>query len=114
MSIFFPITPTLQHQKAMQTQQKFLTQSQLKQLSEISQINRQTMPKRILELWHTACRFASWLLIDPTQPLIHEKRDRHGRLYWKVYDPRTGHSIICDSEQEVCVWIEEHWFGDRR
>jgi hypothetical protein len=67
------------------------------------------LPTRARKLWNFVAEFFSSLLASPSQPQIKERRDRHGRTYWRVHDPATGRSVVFYSEQEVCTWLEQRW-----
>lgn len=40
---------------------------------------------------------------------IESKCDRHGNLYWKIYDLTTNKSYFFGSEQEVRAWIDDRY-----
>jgi hypothetical protein len=48
------------------------------------------------------------------EPKIWRKRDRVGNWYFQVFDPSTRISSVLESEQEVRVWLEKRYYGDRR
>lgn len=43
------------------------------------------------------------------EPVIREKRDRSGQLFWEVCDPKTGYRARFVSQDEVLQWLEERW-----
>jgi hypothetical protein len=45
-----------------------------------------------------------------TEPYIWQKRDRHGNLFWQLYDPSTNRSATFSSEDEVRIWLEERYY----
>ena len=52
------------------------------------------------------------LIVKNHEPQIEQKRDRHGIIYWQVYDFATNKSYTFGSEQEVRSWIEHrHHFS---
>lgn len=40
---------------------------------------------------------------------IRQRRDRHGNLWWIVYDPSTNRSAQLAFEDEVRMWIEQSY-----
>ena len=36
--------------------------------------------------------------------------DRYGNNWWHAYDPVTGRYTSVDSEAELRVWIEQHYY----
>ena len=46
-------------------------------------------------------------LIGSNEPRIWQECNRSGEIYWRVYDPYTGRSAYCDSEDEVRAWLEQ-------
>jgi hypothetical protein len=44
------------------------------------------------------------------EPSIRRKCDRHGNLYFQVYDPDTHMTTTFASEQEVRIWIEQRYY----
>jgi hypothetical protein len=45
--------------------------------------------------------------LHSTEPQVSRQFDRHGNLYYRVYDPFTGISAIFGSEAEVRWWLEQ-------
>ena len=43
------------------------------------------------------------------EPQIEQKRDRHGNLYWQVYDFTNNKSYTFDSSRDVRAWSEERY-----
>ncbi|HEY9645899.1 MAG TPA: hypothetical protein V6C88_05995 [Chroococcidiopsis sp.] len=41
---------------------------------------------------------------------VWQSRDRHGQLWWHLYDPKTGESAQVSSEEEALNWIEESYY----
>lgn len=46
-------------------------------------------------------------LLKGNEPQVRQARDRSGKIRWRVYDPVSGRSHVCLSEQEVRMWLEE-------
>ncbi|NJN85960.1 MAG: hypothetical protein HC881_06160 [Leptolyngbyaceae cyanobacterium SL_7_1] len=51
-----------------------------------------------------------WLaLMTKNEPQISQTVDAKGQISWRIYDPRTGRSTTCESEQEVRVWLDNYF-----
>lgn len=73
--------------------------------------DRDTQPNQPAILsWLSAlwCWFSD-ISSRPPELQIRQRRDRHGNLWWHVYDPITNHSVRLSSEAEVRVWIEQSY-----
>ncbi|HEY9642549.1 MAG TPA: hypothetical protein V6C57_18835 [Coleofasciculaceae cyanobacterium] len=44
-------------------------------------------------------------------PRVCQERDRYGRSYWHVFDPITNQDQFFDTEDEVCVWLEQRYYA---
>lgn len=44
------------------------------------------------------------------EPQVWQSLDKSGKVQWHTYHPRTGRKVDFDSEDEVCVWIEESFY----
>lgn len=55
-------------------------------------------------------RFGTYLVrsftLDP-EPYISEHYNRKGERYFRVYDPKQDVHHTFDSEEAVCIWLEE-------
>lgn len=40
---------------------------------------------------------------------VWQASDPDGYIHWRAHDPLTGESAICDSEDEMRVWIEQRY-----
>lgn len=58
-------------------------------------------------LWNSFSTSLENLLLPSKEPVIHEMVDRYGQKKWRVYDPVIDRSIVLNSPEEVCVWLEE-------
>ena len=56
-------------------------------------------------------KIARSLVVQNHEPIIKQKRDRHGNLYWHIYDFTTNKSYDFDSEKDVIAWIERRYHG---
>jgi hypothetical protein len=54
--------------------------------------------------------FPGWSYWFSSDPYIWQTADRSGQIHWHTYHPRTGEKIDFESENEVCVWIEESFY----
>ncbi|MDJ1181462.1 hypothetical protein PJF56_21590 [Roseofilum sp. BLCC_M91] len=61
---------------------------------------------RLQKLWNYLV--AVWWY--SAEPRIIQKKDTHGNWIYRVYDPLTHQHFMCDSEQEVRVWLEERYY----
>lgn len=50
-------------------------------------------------------------LVGSSSPVIRQKCDRTGNVYFTVYDPITGISHRCRTEDEVREWLENRYHG---
>ena len=50
------------------------------------------------------------LFLSGHEPVIEEKRDRAGTLYWRVYDPITQNRRFFYSEDEIRVWLDQRYY----
>ncbi len=46
------------------------------------------------------------LLVDSQELQVSQKVDRHGNIYWQVYDPVTGKYFSSGSKLDISMWIE--------
>lgn len=46
-------------------------------------------------------------MLNPAEPRVSVRRDRHGNPLFHIYDPRTGRSATFSSEAEVRWWLEQ-------
>ena len=49
-------------------------------------------------------------LVGSHEPVIEERRDRTGALYWRVYDPITQDRKFFYSEDDVRVWLDQRYY----
>lgn len=52
----------------------------------------------------------SWGEFTGSDPYIWHSSDQTGQTWWHTYHPQTGRRIDFESEDEVCVWIEESFY----
>lgn len=45
-----------------------------------------------------------------SEPKIYQRHDRHGNIYFKVYDPVTHQIGTFNTEQEVRVWLDQRYY----
>ncbi|GAB4372252.1 MAG: hypothetical protein Kow00121_14440 [Elainellaceae cyanobacterium] len=50
----------------------------------------------------------TWEAVNNSEPEVHQSLDDAGRVWWQVYDPKTGDTLYMESEEEVMVWIEDY------
>ena len=46
------------------------------------------------------------------EPQIISRRNNHGDVYFKVYDPKTKWTGTFNSEQEVRIWLDERYYSN--
>jgi hypothetical protein len=51
---------------------------------------------------------------SPREPRVHQKIDRLGNPYWRVYDPLHDCTIRFDNEQHLLVWLDEQHYHRAR
>lgn len=87
----------------MQTEQQW----QLYQELEFNIDTKNGFPTHILASWLRKI----WQFISEDgsnrEPQIWQRRSRDGNLYYCAYDPISGRSLNCASEDEVRMWLEE-------
>ncbi len=49
-------------------------------------------------------------LIRSSDPFIGQTIDRNGNTWWIIDDPLTGTRFYALSEEEVRIWIEQHYY----
>lgn len=72
-------------------------------------------PARLASHWHRIWQFLSHHLLRGNEPRVWQVRDpkwigfaaRSNNVRWRVYDPQSGRSFVCSSEQEVRIWLEQ-------
>jgi hypothetical protein len=52
---------------------------------------------------------ATWI-VQASEPKVSERRDRKGRLYYRVYDPVSNSSAAFGSESEIRAWLEQRYY----
>jgi hypothetical protein len=52
---------------------------------------------------------ATWI-VQTSEPKVSRKRDRKGRLYYRVYDPVSNSSAAFGSESEIRAWLEQRYY----
>lgn len=45
-----------------------------------------------------------------SDPIVYQKRDRHGQCYYTIYDPVTQQRTRCMSETDVRAWLEQRYY----
>lgn len=59
--------------------------------------------------WNHGLALIINFLVNGSEPKIYQKQNRHGEIYFRVYDPFTQRYYKFNSEQEVRVWLEERY-----
>ena len=57
--------------------------------------------------------FGQWLLAAATgssDPIVRQRRDRHGQTYYTIYDPISQRRTTCASETEVRAWLDQRYY----
>lgn len=60
--------------------------------------------------WQSVSEWLAEHLATSDDPQVVQKHDRHGQLYWEVYDPHTNREFRSTSEAEVRQWLEERYY----
>ncbi len=55
--------------------------------------------------WHRVAAF----LTGPTEPQIYSRRDRRGKVYYRLYDPRTDQRRVFSSEEDIRIWLDQRY-----
>jgi hypothetical protein len=66
---------------------------------QLSQPCWRTIAESVKSNWSAAL----WRLPEPQ---IHQYCDRTGTMIWRVYNPRTGQSAHCLSEEDAIAWLD--------
>ena len=45
-----------------------------------------------------------------SDPVVRQKRDRQGQVYYSIYDPISRCHTTCASEAEVRSWLEQRYY----
>lgn len=48
-------------------------------------------------------------LAGPAEPQIYQRRDRRGKVYFRLYDPRTDQQRVFSSEEEIRIWFDQRY-----
>jgi hypothetical protein len=62
-------------------------------------------------------KIGNYLLTALTEePNLHIRQQEHrlGNTSWTVYDPQTGQSTQCSSEEDVRIWIDERYYQKQK
>jgi hypothetical protein len=51
--------------------------------------------------------FLTHSLTKSHEPCIWQTRDRDGEIWWNAHDPMSGRSLVCTTEEEVQIWLEQ-------
>jgi hypothetical protein len=70
---------------------------------------------RSSNVWQQFWAFLNQPLVLPKlsasgEPQVWQSLDRAGQTWWHVYDPTTGQMADLESEEEVCIWLEERLY----
>lgn len=83
-----------------------ISELRLTDLKSVPQFQSLFSGDRLQKLWNYLV--AVWWYSE--EPRITQKQDKNGNWIYRVYDPLTHQHFICDSEQEVRVWLEERYY----
>jgi hypothetical protein len=67
---------------------------------------KQTLFSRLNSIWQHIVKS----LIQEQELKIWQSTDRFGNTQWYAYDPVTDSSVTRDSEAEMRVWVEQHYY----
>jgi hypothetical protein len=59
------------------------------------------------QLWNAVLQ----ILTRSPEPKIYQKHDRHGKLYFQVYDPIAHRTSTFSTEQEVRIWLDQRYYS---
>lgn len=66
--------------------------------------------KRIrLSIGHYWSRFLHYVTGN-SEPMIWQKTNDQGDIFYSVYDPRSQQSMTFSSEHEIRVWLEQRYY----
>jgi hypothetical protein len=72
---------------------------------------RQVEPGAWHQFWASVNQHLdNWDFHTMPEPRIWQSTDREGQTWWHVHDPQTGDRIDLESEEDVCVWIEQSFY----
>lgn len=91
----------------MRTQQQQLNYQQL-ELIETPPV-KPSRTQVFLTIFRNFCNTLLLMFTSSDEPQISRAIDAAGKPHWEVYDPRTGRSVLCDSEQDIRVWMEQRF-----
>ena len=49
-------------------------------------------------------------LTQPPEPKVWKKTNRHGEIFWEVYDPYRNLKATFTSELEVRMWLDQRYY----
>ncbi|WP_143467513.1 hypothetical protein [Leptolyngbya ohadii] len=64
-------------------------------------------PSKLVSRWNQVWQSLSHHLMKDNEPQVWQRRDRYGNVWWVAYDPASGRSLLCSTEQEVRIWLEQ-------
>jgi hypothetical protein len=70
---------------------------------------RKSLRLSIQKLWQSFCLRVYNYLASAQELKVWQTRDRKGNVWWSAYNPRTQQSIHYLSEDEMRIWIEQHY-----
>ncbi len=59
----------------------------------------------LINTWHAI----TCAMTPAYEPKVWQSKDWFGHTWWNVYLPRTGQMARFSSEEEVRIWLEEHF-----
>ncbi|MBD3886632.1 hypothetical protein IFO70_33755 [Phormidium tenue FACHB-886] len=72
-----------------------------------SSSDAKAQPLGLVSRLNRLLKFLSDNSLRNSEPRIWQVRDRSGNTYWRAYDLMSGRSLVCSTEQEVRIWLEQ-------
>ncbi|MEM9214185.1 MAG: hypothetical protein AAGD25_07530 [Cyanobacteria bacterium P01_F01_bin.150] len=47
-----------------------------------------------------------------SDPVVRQRCDRHGQIYYTIYDPVSQRRTVCASKTDVRAWLEQRYYRD--
>lgn len=70
------------------------------------------------DLWQRVVKFfnvsgllhrTATFLRAPAEPQIYKRHDRRGKVYFRLYDPRTDQHRVFSSEEDLRIWFDQRY-----
>lgn len=68
-------------------------------------------PSKVVDFFQAILQAILDVAVKDNEPKILQIRDRHGQIWWRAYDPKSRRSLVCTTEDEVRLWLDQLPYG---